>query len=784
MASIIAGNDGVEDGFVGVAPDAQILAVKVADNTGAVDVSQVIAGIDWVVANKNSAGMNVRVLNLSYRTDSDQYYGIDPLAAAVERAWNAGIVVVVAAGNDGDNTHQLGNPAMDPFVIAVGANDENYTGAASAFSNEGDKRHPDFVAPGSKILGLIAPESRLAQANPAAFLDERFIRGSGTSQATAVASGAVALLLQDRPELTPDQVKALLILSADAIDSHGSTSASAGTDLEEFLDPALDAAAVAALQAVLDAAVARSESASASLATIEPAYDEVTAVRDDAVAEFELLIGNDPKGYEAKAKDKLAGDILKGNAPALLELEPFAAYQAAVDALAATLAVSDGSIDDVHAAHETLVSRERQLGAAEAALAAAEAPHEYAKAAEEAAADAVKVAEDALDAAQDAVDASPNGQLAAEAMVNDLADDVDDLAKDLADADKDLASAEAKLASERDRGKASKIASALAKRDSAQADRDAAAEALADAQEALDTLRLSVGTVDWAAELAAANDAVTAAEGALGVAAEVRETALAALVPLERAVEDAKAAVSAVKPSVAQAELDLIDAQSNVSSKVLKAAAYDFVVAKEAAKESDHLVKDKRNTVRKALEDVDDATQELYVERPARRAALIEDYSDSWNGRNVADVDLDEVVGSGRLNVARAAYYRTVELEQRHEPSDGSGSLEAARGSYNVVMPDGSLLQGEVTFTGSTWSGSTWSGSTWSGSTWSGSTWSGSTWSGSTWSGSTWSGSTWSGSTWSGSTWSGSTWSGSTWSGSTWSGSTWSGSTWSGSTWS
>ena len=111
MAGIIAGRDpGVKDSdldkkekFVGVAPDANLLSVKVADRDGAVDVTQVIAAIDWVVAHRNDAGLNIRVLNLSYGTDSTQPYLIDPLAHAVENAWRAGIVVVVAAGNDGNH---------------------------------------------------------------------------------------------------------------------------------------------------------------------------------------------------------------------------------------------------------------------------------------------------------------------------------------------------------------------------------------------------------------------------------------------------------------------------------------------------------------------------------------------------------------------------------------------------------------------------------------------------------------------------------------------------------
>ncbi len=107
MAGIAAGRSPgadlrTEHGFLGVAPDARIVSIKVADNTGAVDVTQVIAGIDWVVQHRNEGDLNIRVLNLSYGTDSKQGYQIDPLAAAVERAWDAGIVVVVAAGNDGE----------------------------------------------------------------------------------------------------------------------------------------------------------------------------------------------------------------------------------------------------------------------------------------------------------------------------------------------------------------------------------------------------------------------------------------------------------------------------------------------------------------------------------------------------------------------------------------------------------------------------------------------------------------------------------------------------------
>ena len=99
--------------------------MKVATTDGSTDVSQVIAALDWVVQHKNDNGMNVRVVNLSFGTESIQPYQLDPLATAVENAWRHGIVVVDSAGNDGPTAVSLTDPAMDPYVIAVGASDPN-----------------------------------------------------------------------------------------------------------------------------------------------------------------------------------------------------------------------------------------------------------------------------------------------------------------------------------------------------------------------------------------------------------------------------------------------------------------------------------------------------------------------------------------------------------------------------------------------------------------------------------------------------------------------------------
>src|SRR4051794_11431788 len=223
MAGIIAGNDGTSTGFKGVAPGAKLLSVKVGAYDGAVDVSQVIAGIDWVVQHRNDNGMNVRVINLSYGTNGVQSYQLDPLAAAVEHAWQAGIVVVVAGGNSGTSTTSLDNPATDPFVISVGADDPNGTAnelddLIPDFSSRGSSsRHVDLVAPGQSIVSLRNPGSVIDAEYPKAVVNTRYFKGSGTSQATAVTSGAVALLLQRHPTWTPDQVKSALASSVVAL---------------------------------------------------------------------------------------------------------------------------------------------------------------------------------------------------------------------------------------------------------------------------------------------------------------------------------------------------------------------------------------------------------------------------------------------------------------------------------------------------------------------------------------------------------------------------------------
>jgi serine protease AprX len=234
MAGLIAGNDGQPGGYRGVAPDARILSVKVGVADGGVDVSQVIAAIDWVVQHRNDNGMNIRVINLSYGTNSTQPYQVDPLAYAVEQAAAAGIVVVAAAGNTGYQTgasaQGLADPAYDPNIIAVGAADTNGTAtpwdddvasfSATSASCSTACRAPDLIAPGTHMQGLRVPGSYIDQNNPSGVLSDQYFRGSGTSEATAFVSGAVADVLQKYPKATPIQVQNMLRTSADKLSSY------------------------------------------------------------------------------------------------------------------------------------------------------------------------------------------------------------------------------------------------------------------------------------------------------------------------------------------------------------------------------------------------------------------------------------------------------------------------------------------------------------------------------------------------------------------------------------
>ncbi len=226
MAGLIAGNGAASAGrvggaYTGVAPSAHVVAVKVAGRNGVVDVSTILQAMHWISAYRSQYG--IRVMNLSWGVASTQSPTVDPINHAVQRLWAQGIVVVVAAGNSGSASGTITKPGDDPVVLTVGAlNDQGDTDLANddvpGWSSRGPTAaglaKPDLVAPGRTVVALRSPGSAIETNYPKALVSPAYIRGSGSSQAAAVTSGAVALLLAARPSLTPDQVKSVLMSTA------------------------------------------------------------------------------------------------------------------------------------------------------------------------------------------------------------------------------------------------------------------------------------------------------------------------------------------------------------------------------------------------------------------------------------------------------------------------------------------------------------------------------------------------------------------------------------------
>jgi serine protease AprX len=226
VASIIASSDFSDTGKPkGIAPYAKLVSVRAFDGNGKGSYATVINGLQWLLTNRST--YNIRILNLSFGAKPQSSYWNDPLNQAVMKLWQAGIVVVVSAGNAGPSAQSITAPGNIPYVITVGAMSDNYTPANAAddrlasFSSTGPTYEgfvkPDIVAPGGHLIGIMEEDMAIPKAHPAfvtAGHDEYTM--SGTSQAAAVVSGTVALILQAQPSLTPNQVKCKLMSSARA----------------------------------------------------------------------------------------------------------------------------------------------------------------------------------------------------------------------------------------------------------------------------------------------------------------------------------------------------------------------------------------------------------------------------------------------------------------------------------------------------------------------------------------------------------------------------------------
>lgn len=226
IAGIIGGdsrgrawNDPLRDSYRGVAPDANLIDVKVADDNGETSVLDVIYGLQFVLDHQND--LNIRVVNLSLNARDPQSATTDPLDAAVEELWLHGVVVVSAAGNRADAPDAVNYaPANDPYGIAVGGVDDAGTknildDTLAPWSSHGTTQEgltkPDVLAPGAHIVSTMAPGGAYRDMCPSCVRDGDYFQVGGTSQAAAVVSGAVALVLQAHPRWTPDMVKGVLM---------------------------------------------------------------------------------------------------------------------------------------------------------------------------------------------------------------------------------------------------------------------------------------------------------------------------------------------------------------------------------------------------------------------------------------------------------------------------------------------------------------------------------------------------------------------------------------------
>jgi serine protease AprX len=246
IAGLIAGNGLSSTGplfsqnFKGIAPGAHIVNLRVLDANGSATDSSVIAAINQAISLKSQ--YNIRVVNLSLGRGVFESYKLDPLCQAVEKAWKNGIVVVVAAGNNGRFLPTSGygtvtSPANDPYVLTVGSmkpmgTPERTDDLIASYSSKGPTMldhiaKPDVVAPGNLLVSTETSNTTLYNTETSnqipysAYIyggsstpSKTYFELSGTSMATGVVSGMVADLLQARPTMTPDQVKARLMKTA------------------------------------------------------------------------------------------------------------------------------------------------------------------------------------------------------------------------------------------------------------------------------------------------------------------------------------------------------------------------------------------------------------------------------------------------------------------------------------------------------------------------------------------------------------------------------------------
>jgi serine protease AprX len=215
--------------YAGTAPNANLISIKIADDSGQSTILDAIYGLQFAVDHQNQ--YNIRVVNLSFRSTTPGSYTTDPLDAAAEQAWLHGIVVVAAAGNMGTASDAVSYaPGNDPYVLTVGAVDEQGTprtadDVTASWSSQGTTqdgfRKPDVLAPGAHIVSTLAPGSDFASSCPSCVTGGAYFQASGTSLAAPIVAGIAADLVAAHPDWTPAQVKGAIVHTAATISDGG-----------------------------------------------------------------------------------------------------------------------------------------------------------------------------------------------------------------------------------------------------------------------------------------------------------------------------------------------------------------------------------------------------------------------------------------------------------------------------------------------------------------------------------------------------------------------------------
>ncbi len=247
----IAGVIAADGTMKGVAPDADLVSIRVLDTSGSGSLSAVVAGFDWLL--KHRKPLDIKVLNVSWGAKQTTSYNSDLLSALVEAAWFSGITVVAAAGNGGPAAGTITTPGSDPFVVTAGAFDDAGTvkggdDRIAPFSSQGPTldgfAKPDTLAPGVSVWSLRVPGLVYLNGDgePIGSTSDRYIRQTGTSVSTAFVSGVAALVASARPAYGPTQIKGAIVASgrsvgaaATAVDAAGALTAM--TRVNQGLEP-------------------------------------------------------------------------------------------------------------------------------------------------------------------------------------------------------------------------------------------------------------------------------------------------------------------------------------------------------------------------------------------------------------------------------------------------------------------------------------------------------------------------------------------------------------------